>query len=97
VLYFVKWLIGISCLGRRTLNIHQTLLNGVCRHITTSGDLPFLFSHSPKQALMENNSMGRRVKQLTAEQKLISNTLKHQDMRNAKARVYANCPGKRKH
>lgn len=52
VLYLVKWLIGISCLCKGTLNIHQALLNGVCRHIATSGDLPLLFSHSSGDALV---------------------------------------------
>lgn len=62
MLYFVKWLIGISCLGKRTLNIHQALLNSICRHITTSGDLPLLFGYSSKEALVENSSMGCSVK-----------------------------------
>lgn len=62
MLYFVKWLIGISCLGKRTLNIHQELLNSVCRHVTTSGDLPLLFSYSSKETLVENKCMGRSVK-----------------------------------
>ena len=44
------------------MNIHQALLNGVCRRITTSGDLPLLFGYSSKEALVENNSMGRGVK-----------------------------------
>lgn len=62
MLYFVKWLIGISRLGKRTLNIHQALLNSVCRHITTSGDLHLLFGYSSKEALVENNSTGPGVK-----------------------------------
>lgn len=59
--YFVKWLMGIPRLGKRALNIHQELLNVVCRLITTSGDLPLLFSHSSKEALAESNCINCSV------------------------------------
>lgn len=41
-----KWLMGIFCLGVRSLNIHQELLSSVCRLVSTWGDLPLLLSYS---------------------------------------------------
>lgn len=58
MLYCGKWLIGISCPGVRTLNIHQKLLNSVCRHVSTPGDFPSLLSYSFKETLASTKCFG---------------------------------------
>lgn len=51
----------VLCAGKGTLNIHQESLNGVCRHVSTSGNLPVLFSYSSKETLVENKCMEHSV------------------------------------